>query len=448
MGRLIAAAGVLSFLFATHVQAAPAVPADFRYCADVDGSVAADKLYGLHISGDVLAKCSAGCGDLRLFGPEGAETPFVVIENIVPAEPQEKYQLEVTGYTASGDRAVVTLRLPEKHRAVSVLEVQTPDRDFNKRAVLEASGDGKTWRKVVEDAIYDFSSRVALRKTRLEFKKTSNRHFRLTLIDGGNGASSGRTVRLRYEGLDFSVEGMATKEISVNAVHAMTALSRESVPVYDVKTFTDLSAKTDKDGNTVVVLSAGLPVDRISFAVANPYYSRSVALYAGERDDDEAYRFVERGTIYRFLLDGRKEERLFIDARVPKRQYLKIVIENRGNPPLDVRSVALSWVQQNLYFIALRSGERHRLCFGSSETARPEYDLGRFITKENLSQHSPISLRTGDIRENPSYAPKAPKRTQERIEKLILTSVVIVVVLLLASWLYGLIKKIPDEKRG
>jgi hypothetical protein len=331
---------------------------------------------------------------------------------------------------------------------VSVLEVLTPDRDFNKRAVLEASSDGKTWRKVAEDAIYDFSSRVDLRKTRIEFKKTNDRHFRLTLIDGGDGARPGRTVRLRYEGLDFSVEGMVKKEISVNAVHALTALSRESIPVYDVKTFTDVSAKTDANGNTVIILNAGLPVNRISFGVANPYYSRSVALYSGERDADESYRFVTRGTIYRFLLDGRKEEQVFIDARTPKQQYVKIVIENRGNPPLDVKSIALSWVRQNLYFIALRGGERHSLCFGNNGVVRPEYDLGRFITKESLARHSPISLRTGDIRENPSYAPKAPRQKQERIERLILTSVVIVIVLLLATWLYGLIKKIPDEKRG
>jgi hypothetical protein len=229
-------------------------------------------------------------------------------------------------------------------------------------------------------------------------------------------------------------------------VHALTALYRERVPAYDSKTFSDLSAKTDKDGNTVITLRAGLPVERFSFDIANPYYSRSVMVSVSGAEEVDTYRFLARGTIYRFALDGRKEEQSFVDVRSSKQASYKIVIENRGNPPLDVKAVDLSWVRQDLYFLALNDGDRHSLCFGNDTLARPEYDIARFITRGNLAQHSPASLLAGELRVNADYVPKAPKQKRARIEKRVLTVVVVVLVIGMGYWLFALVRKIAREK--
>lgn len=446
-GSLLSVCSLLVCLVPLAAAAAPLTPRDFQACVDVTGPTRADALYAVHLTGDVLQTCSAGCPDLRLFGPGGAETPFVVIENIAPPEPQEKYPLEITDYAPSGTEAVITMRLPEKHRPVTVLEIHTPDRDFKKRAVLSTSRDNKTWRTVAEDAIYDFSSRVALRKTRIELKRTDDRYFRLKLFDDGEKGPAGTSLRLKYEGLDFSVEGMPRKELQIQGVHALTALYRERVPVYDTKTFPNPAAQTDKDGNTVITLAAGLPVERLSFDIATPFYSRTAAVSSRAEDGNDEFRFVTQGTIYRFVLDGRNEEQTSIDARAPKQAAYRIVIENRGNPPLDVKAVDLSWVRQDLYFLSPAAADRHTLCFGNDTLTRPEYDLGRFITRANLARHSPVSLTTGAVRVNPDYVPKAPKQKRARVEKLILTAVVVVLVIVLGSWLYSLIKKMAQEKR-
>jgi hypothetical protein len=435
-------------LLSVEASAAPLTPKDFQYCAEVAGQTRVNALYGVHLPGAVLENCASGCSDLGLFGPLGKETPFVVIENVAPPEPQENYPLEITDYTPSGMEASITMRLPEKHRPVTVIEIHTADKDFKKRALLSSSRDNKTWRVVAEDVIYDFSSRVDLRKTRIEFKKKDDRYFRLKLSDDGGKEPPGKTaIRLKYEGLDFSVEGMQKKELHIQGVYALTALYRERMPVYDNKTFPDLSAKTDKDGNTVIILKAGLPMERLSFKVADPYYSRSVTVSASAPEDENLYRVVTRGTVYRFSLDGRKEEQSFIDARSSKQVSYKIVIENRGNPPLDVQAVDLSWVRQDLYFLALNGGDRHTLCFGNDTLSRPGYDIARFITGENLAQHSPASLTAGDIRVNAGYVPKAPKQKRARIEKLILTAVVVVLVIGMGFWLFTLVRKIAREKR-
>lgn len=393
----------------------------------------------LRLPPEVIEICSAGCPDLRLFGPDGRETPFTVIEDMPSSGPQEKYQMEITQYI-DGPEAVIFMRLPERYRPISVVEIHTPDRDFKKRVVLSSSRDGKIWRTIAEDAIYDFSSRIDLRKTKIEFKKTDDRYFRLKLLDYGKAAARDPKLRLRYQGLDFSVESMTPKELAVHRIYGLTAVYREGIPLYDSRTITDLHLKTDRDGNTVMLIAAGLPLDRISFDIADLYYSRATVVYAGDDRSDDSFRFLVRGTVYSFSLDGREEKQDIVEVRSRKSGYYKIVIENRGNPPLDIRSVALSWTRRNLYFIPIVQGG-YTLCFGYDDMPMPEYDITRFINRESLSSLSPVRLSLEAIRNNPDFAPKRLGHDRERTEKIVLVSIVVILVGVMGYWAYSLIRK-------
>lgn len=446
--------GFILFLLITvlpvSVLAGPAlIPnKDFQYCADLSGNIQRGALHHVRLRGDVLEKCSASCGDLRVFSADGAEVPFVLIESLTPPEPQETYALEITDYAEHGADSVITFRLPEKHRAVTFIELNTRDTDFKKRAALSSSSDGKTWRPLAGDVIYDFSSQVSLRKTRIEFKKTDARYFRLKLTDEEGARKGTSSVRLKYEGLDFSVEGIAPKKIHIQGITALTALHKERMPVYDSKAIADIAPKSDKNGDTEIILKTGLPMERISFDVATPYFSRNASIYSQGAGEDQ-YRSMTRGTIYRFALDGRKEEQTFIDARLPKDGVsYKIVIENRGNAPLEVKSVNVSWARRNLYFIAPVNAGQEVLCFGNSSLQKPEYDIARFITRDNVSAHTPVPLMLGDVRTNAGFSPRMPGQKKAMIEKVILTAVVIVLVAGLGFWLFTLMKKMSQERPG
>ncbi len=451
MKRIVGIVAVIMALSALSGASAQTSPgkADFPYCADLTGAVrpgglAGVTLAGVTLAGDVLEQCAPDCGDLRLFDSTGREIPYVVLENSRPAEPQVTYSLEMVDYHETAGKAVVIVRLPEKHRPVSVIEVNTPDRDFKKGVLLESGRDGRTWRVMSRDVLYDFSSRVNLRKTRIEFPKTADRYFRLTVSDEGGTAKPGQPMRLSYQGLDFSVEGMAEKKLSIKGVQGLTAPQRERIPVYDSRTFRDVKTETDKDGNTVVILSARLPVERIAFDIADAYFSRSITISASDKGKDALV--LSRGAIHRFVLDGQKEEQTALDVRSRKSGTYRILIENRKNPPLAIRGITLSWVEQNLYFITERPGETYTICFGNESLSRPEYDIARFITNRTLPDHRLLQLRRGDIRVNSSYVAATPRAERDRIERTVLISVVIVVVALLVVWIFRLMKKLDHEK--
>ncbi len=431
----------------TSVAAAPLTPADFPYCADVSGQLTTNSLYQVHLPDEILEKSAAGNEDLRLFGPGGKEIPSVIIEEDRPAETVETYSLEIAEYSAGASAAVVTVKLPEKRRPISVIEIDTPDRDFKKQVKLEGSRDKKIWQALADDVIYDFSSQVDLRKTRIAFLKSDFRYYRLRLSDSRPAGAGHPSIRLTYEGLDFSVNSAQKKELRIRKAEGRTDMPKERDVVYDEKVFANPQASTDKDGNTVIILKTGLPLDRLAFDVSNPYYYRTVNLYASDTGKDDSYYLVARRAVYRFPLTSEQHEtRNAIETRSPKRQFYKMVIENKNNPQLDIKSITAGWVQKNLYFIALSAAGPNSLCFGNPGLTPPDYDIAHFINGSTLPQHTYEKLSAAAVHENKDYEAPVPGGRRAGMEKVILKVVVVILVIGIGCWLYALMRKISPKK--
>jgi hypothetical protein len=110
--------------FSAAAAAGPA-PADFEYCSDVQSGAKADSLYQVHLSEEILRKSAPDLHDLRLFDSSGKETAFAIIENVPPyEETPETYHLEITGYQSGPASALITMKLPEKHQSISLLDLE------------------------------------------------------------------------------------------------------------------------------------------------------------------------------------------------------------------------------------------------------------------------------------------------------------------------------------
>jgi hypothetical protein len=242
------------------------------------------------------------------------------------------------------------------------------------------------------------------------------------------------------------VNNAQKKDLRINSVQGRTLTPAEKRPVYDQKIFADLVPMPDKFGNTVIILQAELPVDRISLDLTNPYYYRTVNIYGSNTGKEDSYQFLANQVAYRFPLSSeQREEKNVLEQHIPKHAYYKIVIMNKNNPPLELKGMTLSWVQQNLYFIALKNSGQYSLCFGNSRIKRPDYDIANFVNQNTLSQHSYERMELSPLRSN-----GGPRLTlRERMggmEKLILKIVVILLVIGMGFWLYTLLKKTPEKK--
>jgi hypothetical protein len=440
---------VMLMLFSLPFAATGAalLPDDFQYCADITGQLKNDSLYQVPLNGHILEKCSAGLQDIRLFDAARKEVPLVVIAEDRPAETSETYPLEITGFSREGSSQIITMKLPEKHRAITLINLTIADRDFKKKARLEGSNDSRKWAILADDVIYDFSSQIDLRKTKLSFSRSDYRWYRLRLVDEQPTGNPQTAIRLKYEGLDFSVNGLQKKELRINSMDARTTSTQERHLVFDEAVLDDIVRSQDKDGNTVIIIKTGLPLDRLRLEVTNPYYFRTVGLYASESGKDDTWQLVTQETIYRFpVFSGQHETKNQIYCPTQKRGHYKIVIENKNSPPLEVKSVIASWVRKNLYFVALSTAGTHSLCFGNPSTTRPDYDLARFLNVNTLSQHAFETLATLQLKENANYKPAMTGGQRAQIEKIILRTVVVLLVIGLGFWLYTLMKKVGKKQ--
>ncbi len=428
------------FGLASFAGASPP-PVEFSFCAGIGGPTAPGSLYQVPLTEEIIKASRSGFEDVRVFDGADKEVPFVVIENAPPHETIETYPLEIIGYDRGGAAAVVVMRLPEKHRPIGIVDLDIADRDFKKRVRLSGSSDGKNWSQLAEDSIFDFSSHVDVRKTRIEFPSTDGRYYRLAISDVGQPSEGQTNIRLKYEGLDFGVNGVEKKELRILSARGSTGNTAERHPVYDQRVVPSVAAKADKDGNSVIVLPGGVPIRRLSFNVANPYYSRTVQLYGSDTGTEDSYRLLASGVIYRFPLSSeRHEERNALEPSVPKQAYYKIVVLNRNNPPLEISGLTLSWVQQNLYFIALKEGDRYSLCYGNSKVRRPDYDIVNFVNQGTLSLHSYARLELAPAQPG-TGAPVALRDRLAGMEKAVLRSIVVLLVIGMGTWLYALMRR-------
>jgi hypothetical protein len=418
--------------------------ADFPYSAIIKGPLEKGALYRVALPGQVLRHCTRDCTDGRIFDQKGKEIPYVIIESRGDNTGGERYLFEITGYEETRQAETFALRLPEKHRAVSTIQISTRDRDFRKKIRVYGSRDLKTWSLVTQDTIWDFSSQADLRKTEIHFPESDYRYYRLLFTKADGKGTKAESIRLKYRGLDFSAENARPGRMRIVRIEGSTPGSRVR-PVYDEFSFTRFSSQRDGD-RTIIESEAPVPFERVSFDIANSYYFRKVGIYFSEDGKKGSYRFVAAGQVYSFPLSETIETRNWIDCPGSGKGHYRFVIENRGNPPLEIGNIIFRRVRRNLYFIALSDSSPYTLWLGNSSVKKPEYDIAHFINQCNWQIHPAKELEIAQVTENAKFIPAADKGKGAAVEKKLLMIIVSLLVGVIGYWLYSLVRS-ADLKR-
>lgn len=440
---------LLLFLFILpSAEAAPLTPENFQYSADLKGQIKTNALYQIALSKDILQKCFySNCNDLRLSDSNNNEVPYVIVTNY-HHESTDSYPFEITNYESGASADIITIRLPEKHRPISVIKLNIPEADFNKRIILYGSPDSKKWILLAEDNIYDFSSQVNLRKTEIKFNTSDYRFYRIQLVEKKSKGDGKETLSLKYKDLAFNVDNIKNKKIRISEIFGQTAASTSAPAAKDTAAFADIAGSVDSDGNTVIIIEANLPFDRIYIDVSDLYFYRNASIYYSDTAEKDSWRLVADNTIYSFPLQDRNEIKNYIDCSINKRKFYKFVIKNNDNPPLSVSRIRFEWIRKSLYFIALNDDERYTVLFGNPGLDSPRYDLPNFINQNNWFSHKYEALELTHIKKNLNYKPFLPKDKQKRVEKIFLTVIIFIMVTGLSYWVYTLIRKTSGHKKG
>jgi hypothetical protein len=348
------------------------------------------------------------------------------------------FDFRVLSYSRSGEEERIVLERPEHSGAFRALTLMTTARNFHQSVRVQTSQDLMTWDDLGSDTIFDFSARIALRKTTVEVPETEARYVRLLLQDAVPSTAHGPDMTLHYEGLQFRTGSGKATEVRIDRIEAR---QEPVAPVYDRVSLPQPETTTDKAGNTVVRLgSVRLPIAELTLRVDNVYYHRQVELWTADADREDAYRQVARGVIYK--IPGMPTAKNTLSAHQPQQSYVQVKILNADNPPLRLQQVELAWVRQNLYFIP-EAGRRYTLYCGGAQVHSPTYELRHLLPAGHATLQHYTAVSTGELRPNPDYKPRLAQEAWSAFEKTLF----VVVLLLLAGgmgfWLYRLMQHLP-----
>lgn len=415
-------------------------PKNFHYKGELSGPLERNKLYMFHLDSEVIKKCEYGCKDVRIFNQSNNEIPYVVLDCEKKGRAERSYVFEIVDYAETANIVTLTTKLQKNDKPISSIRLETDGKDFKRDIELYGSMDMKTWNFVGEDVIYDFSSQVDLKKKSIKFKKSRYFYYRIKIIDTELGGDTTDSVKLKYEGLDFSVNKIKTKKLQFKRIVGISQPGIRSVKAYDEYSFTEIKNVFDKDNNSTFTIEANLPIDKVYFNALNPYYFRNVKIYGSDTGEKDSYRLLESSTIYSFNLFGHKEKKAYVSCNFPKCKTYKFVVENGSNPPIDIKSIKFQWVRKNLYFIALNDDLFYLFCCGNTGIEKPYYDLTEFIGQDNWYKYTCHTVELRHFMENKSYIPAVTCTKKAKTEKTILVVIVSILVMGMGIWLYKLLK--------
>lgn len=331
-----------------------AAPAAFRHERAVTPGGAGPNQLAVDVALLAGSEARSGPGllsDLRLVAADGKEVPYL----LVPPRRSEPEWLRASilpipeTKSSSGFEADLGAL-----RRVDRLRVHGLPAPYLKRLRLEASGDRARWTVLVaEGTLFDLPAE-GLTRTEVACPEGEHRFLRLTW----NDAKSGRVplperVEARLAGTGGEAEPL-----------------RAEVP------FERLESEPGRSRFRVRLPAAGIPVSAVEVGVRSGHVLRDARLLESRLSGGRLVPFeLGAGTLRRAEREDAAATSLAIRVSPPAEAELELVVEDAGNPPLDVATVTL--LLQGLPWVYFESPDGAPLTarYGSTGLARPRYDL-------------------------------------------------------------------------
>ena len=355
MRRLVPLAFLAVTLPAVAEEGVRPVTESFRFSRPVTPGAAGPNR--LAVDGALLAGSEARMGsallhDLRLVGAGGREVPYLLVAPVRKEPTWVRASLLPIPETksASGFEADLGALRRIDHLRVSGLSAP-----FLKRLRLEGSGDRARWTVLVaEGTLFDLPEE-GLARTEVGFPEGEHRFLRLVWNDGRSGrVSLPPRVEARLAGTGGPPEPLRV---------AIPFERRESEP--------------GRSRYRLKLETAGLPIAAIEAGVASGNVLRDARVLESRLSGGRLVPFeLGAATLRRAERDDAAAAEMTIRLGLPPAEAeLELVIEDAGNPPLEVTSITALFEGLPWIYFESPDGSPLTAHFGADRLAAPRYDL-------------------------------------------------------------------------
>ena len=403
-----------------HIARADFTSADWRYFKAIQTpELGSEALVELPLDREVFEASSPGEADLRMVEADGlGEVAYQLVAQSGRLERQSlQGKIRDLGHVAD-EHSTFVVDLGQTGNLHNQVEILTDSQNFQRQVTIETSRDGLVWAQLEEGTeIFDFTVKERgfnATNTEVAYPESSLRYLRVNIINGGERPLniSGATVSsVQYQP---AVETAYPAEIIGRTEDAD---ARTSVTEFDLG-------------------SEGLPTNRVSLRTSSVNFHRTASV-EGSNDRQTWMPLSGDVDLYSYRTAKFVGDSLDIAYGEATSRYLRLVIQNRDDPPLTVEGIDVSGIARRVLFKG-QPGAVYALYYGNSEAGAPAYDLERLLPY--LDTENPIAATLGPQQDNPQFAgPQTP--ASEGYPWLIPAGVAVAAVVL-AAILFGIFRQV------
>ena len=379
-------------------------PQVFQRAAALAGPPASGKPVRVPLPRSVLAYAGRGLVGLRLWDQADREVPWVAYPEIASASNPQTFLFSVVSHESARERGRHTYVLEKPTGVKSCLRLvfDTRNLDFAKRVSVETSPDARTWTTVLTDLVFDFSSRIALRRTSLATPPLSERYLRVSLWDHALAKEEVKPDDWEGNGLPLPPPGDPEVPFQLDRISGWEGESREDR--ISLERAPAPSAGRERSVNRATEIRLGQygpPLEQISIQTTTPGYFRNVEILAAQAEKPDAYRVITTGAIY--LVPGMARAENILFCRLSPGVLVKLRILDQDHPPLKNVAVEAAWKKFNLFFIP-EEGYGYRLTFDADRPlSSPARSLGNRVPHSYSALGKFVEWSVGKTGANPAY---------------------------------------------
>lgn len=323
--------------------------------------------YTVPLGPEVLAKCSSGFCDFRIYeiaGTDTLETPFLMN--------WKDDEFKNTSYSATlidqsykkGCCSFTTLTFNEP-KEINEIQLEITENNFDKLVKLEGSQDNRDWKTIDENMRIVGFGFDDYKYTRLNFGTCTFKYFRITVNDAGS-----KPVK---------ITGAATYN---NRWLLGSYAKINGAKTFRIEKKSDAQSYRTAKGRTVEKDA----VNETELRVMLPYKACLHHIRMRSRDSSDFYRYVtvrdlEGNNTFSSVFTSLEKERFtIIPTEKVVTSELILSIENKNNRP--VGNIEIEVYGQNAELITRLDPEKsYLLSYSDPNGKKPEYDMEYFADK-------------------------------------------------------------------
>ena len=344
----------------------------FRHTATL-APVPEDNFYRILLPPGITSYLNQQLSDIRVYDGKNQEVPYL-LQQEKPVQVKKLFKpYEIIKATRQESKSTTLILRNSARSKINNISLIIKNTNVRKPASLSGSNDAQTWYGIEDHyllhSLYSPSGTQEVKM--LNFPLSDYEYYKLDIVD-----SISAPLNILSAGFYDTYQEYGKYSV---------------VPSLSFKQFDSSTVK-----KTYLKFTSPVPVllDKITLEIATPTLFRREATFM----EPQTYK-GKRGRTYtieepigQFLLTSNQENTLPLSGVLLKEFYL--VISNKDNPPLQVKSV--NGYQLNRYLVAsLQKNKAYQLRFGDEKATTPAYDLSYFKEKipANITVLTPQQIK-------------------------------------------------------